>query len=34
MKYLKNMENIAVIAIEILYYHMNTNLLVSHVDSM
>ena len=34
MKYLKNTENIADIVIEILYYHRNTTLLVSHVVIM
>ena len=32
MKLYKNMLKIAAIAIEILYYHMNMNLLVSHAD--
>ena len=34
MKLYKNREKIAGIVIEILYYHMNMNLLVSHVDIM
>ena len=33
MNQLKNMENVVGIVIETLYYHMNMNLLVSHVDS-
>ena len=32
MKLYKNMEKIVVIVIEIFYYNMNMNLLVSHVD--
>ena len=32
MKLYKNMENIAGIAIEVLYYHMNRNILASHAD--
>ena len=32
MKLLKNMENVVGIVIEILYYHLNMNLLASHVD--
>ena len=33
MKIYKNMANLAGIAIEILYYHMNTNGVVFHADS-
>ena len=32
MKLYKNMENVVGIVIEIRYFHMNTNLLVSHED--
>ena len=31
MKYMKNMENTAVIEIETLYFHTNMNLLAFHV---
>ena len=34
MKLYKNMPNDVGIVIEIHYYHMNMNLLVSHVDIM
>ena len=34
MKLYKNMVKNAGIAIEILYYHMNMNIRVSHADSM
>ena len=34
MKLLKNKLNNADTSIEVLYYHMNMNLLVSHVDSI
>ena len=34
MKLYKNMPKIVVIVNGILYYHMNKNLLVSHVDIM
>ena len=33
MKLYKNMPNVVGIVIETLYYHMNMNLVVSHVDS-
>ena len=34
MKLYKNIENVVGIVIETLHYHLNMNLLVSHVDSM
>ena len=33
MRLFKNTESFVDIAIEILYFHINMNLLVSHVDS-